>query len=257
MMSAVVSLLLLGCGTDSTTAATADDLTGTSWVLESFASVDAETAPAVEGGESTLTFLDGGELAGSTGCNRFTGTWEQDGASISLDTGATTLAACIDPAVAAQEQALLALVPQVETVEQTDESLTLIDGEGTAVLAYRAALTGLAGTSWTASGINNQTGAVESTALTPTVTAEFGEDGTVSGFTGCRDFTGSWQVDGDTFGVTDVATEGSECTGDEAAIEQSYLAALSAATTLQIQGSTLNLRDSDGATQVNYTLATS
>jgi heat shock protein HslJ len=256
MMSAVVSLLVLGCGTDSTTTAAADDLTGSSWVLEAFVS-DGQTVPAVDGAESTLTFVDSGDLAGSTGCNRFTGTWQQDGASVTLDTGATTLAACIDPAVDAQEQALLTLLPQTETVERSDDMLTLLDADGAAVLTYRAGLTDLAGTSWTATGINNQTGAVESSALTSTVTAEFGEDGTVSGFTGCRDYTAAWQVDADTISVTDLATEGSECTGDAAAIERAYLAALSAATIVQIEGSTLNLRDSDGATQVNYTLATS
>jgi len=257
LLSAVALLLLLGCGTDSTTTATADDLAGSSWVLDSFTSSDGETVPAVDGAESTLTFVDGGDLAGSTGCNRFTGTWQQDGEAVMLDTGATTLAACLDPAVADQEQALLALLPRAETVERSDDSLTLRDADGDAVLTYSAALTDLAGTSWNATGINNQTGGVESSELTPAVIAEFGADGMLSGFTGCRGYSAGWQGDADTISITDVATEGGECNGDEAAVEQAYLAALSAASTFQIEGSTLNLRDSDGATQVNYTRAAS
>lgn len=261
------ALLMLGCGTDDpgetaatatddTTASETGDLTGTSWVLESF-DTDGEATPAAAEGESTLTFAAGGELFGSTGCNRLTGTWTQDGSAVSLETGAMTLVGCVDPEVAAQEQALLELLPQVQSVDEGDGTLDMLDADGSTLLAYVAGLTDLAGTSWTATGVNNQSGAVESDEITPTATADFAADGTVTGFTGCRDFTGSWQADADTISVTDVTTDGAECTGDEATLEERYLAALAAASTFQLEGSTLNLRDNSGATQVNYTLATS
>lgn len=265
MVGVLAAVLLLGCGsddgtsaetTDETTAPAPADLTGTSWVLESYAA-DADSVPAVAGAEATLQFADDGVLFGSTGCNRFTGSWTQDGDAVVLETGATTLVGCVDPEAAAQEQALLTLLPQAATVEQADDSLALLDADGSTLLTYTAGLADLAGTSWTATGINNQTGAVESSELTPTATAVFDEDGTVSGLTGCREFTGSWQTEGDTISVTDVTTEGDECTGDAATLEERYLAALEAASTFAIEGSTLNLRDSEGATQVNYSLATS
>lgn len=260
--------LLLGCGTDDGTSsagtatappieevpAAVGDLTGTSWVLESFIVAGQQVPVAAE---ATATFDADGMFAGSTGCNRITGTWEQDGDSVSIDVGATTQVACTDQAVAEQEEVILAVLPEVMSAQQVDDTLSLLDADGAALLTYAAGLADLADTSWTAIGVNNQTGAVESTELTSTATADFAADGTVSGFTGCREFTGSWQTDGDTITLTDVTAEGDECTGDEATLEERYLAALEASSTFAIEGGSLNLRDSDGATQVNYTLATS
>lgn len=276
MAGVVVSLLLLGCGTDDATtsqpagqspdAATdeatissTDDLTGTIWDLVSF-DVDGEQQPAAA--ESFATFAEGGVFGGSTGCNRFRGSWEQDGATLALDAGATTLVACADPAVNDQEQALLALFPQVAVVERADDALTLVDADGSALLTYAAGLTDLAGTEWTATGVNNAMGGLVSSEETSTVTAEFAEDGTVSGFTGCRDYSGTWQAGDEPGGisVTDVTTEGEDCTGEPATLETQYLRALEITGIFQVEGATLYLREGptiDTPAQATFTRATS
>jgi heat shock protein HslJ len=258
VLGAVASLVLLGCGNDATDApgptqaATAPDLTGSSWVLTAYSAPDAEESTPAAGSESTLTFFADGDAAGSTGCNRFAATWTQDGSALTMQPGPVTLMACADPEVDAQEQAVLAALPAVASFEQTGDALTLLDEDGAALLDYEAGLNDLAGTSWVATGINNQAGGVEGTAATADVTATFAEDGTLSGFTGCRDYSGRWAAGEGEIAVTDVATEGEACTGEQASLEENYLAALANATTLQIEGSTLNLRDSEGATQVTF-----
>ena len=259
LLGAVASLLIAGCTTDATDdpsstteASTSVDLTGSSWLLTSFTNAGGEASDAAASSESTLTFLADGEAAGSTGCNRFAATWAQDGSALSIESGPVTLMACADPDVDAQEQAVLAALPSVASFEQVGDALTLLDESGGDLLAYRAGIDDLAGTSWVATGVNNQTGGVESTAATSDVTATFADDGTVSGFTGCRDYSGQWTSDDDEISVIEVATEGDACTGEQATLEDNYLQALANASTIQLEGSTLNLRDSEGATQVTF-----
>ncbi|MGB9373600.1 MAG: META domain-containing protein [Jiangellales bacterium] len=255
VLVAVASMALAGCASndsDDTQAGTAPDLTGSSWVLTSYTATGSEQPTPAAASESTLTFLVDGDAAGSTGCNRFGATWTQDGAALTIEPGPVTLMACADPDVEAQEQAVLAAFPLVAAFEQSDDALTLQDAEGADLLTYQAGIDDLAGTSWVATGINNQNGGVEGTAATADVTAAFADDGTVAGFTGCRDYSGQWTAGEGEIAVTDVSTEGDECAGEQATLEENYLAALSNVATFELEGSTLNLRAADGATQVTF-----
>lgn len=241
------------------------DLTGTSWVLDSFAlGGDLRTAAA----ESTLVFAEGGVAGGSTGCNRFRVAWQQDGAALTLDvdTPQATAIACPDQAVTDQEQAVLDLLPRVATAEVSEGALVLVDVGGSPVLTYTEAITNLAGTAWTASGLYDLTGdavgGLESSALISTVSAEFADDGSVSGFTGCRPYTGIWASDpsGRTLAVNDVTTQGEACTGAAGTIETRYLRELESVGGFFVEGSTLDLKRGpaiDDDTLVRYALDTS
>jgi heat shock protein HslJ len=245
------ALVLAACGSDSPEAGTDLDLEGSAWTLSSLVT-DGSQAPAV--GESTLLFAPGGEVAGSTGCNRFTGRWQQDGSELTITVGATTLAACASPELNEQEQQLIEALGGTAAVRQSGDSLELLDDQRDVLLVYQASLSELTGTAWQATGVNNQTGGVESTALTSSVTADFADDGTVSGSSGCREYRGVYEAADGSLSVTDISLQGTECSGDEAALEASYVAALQNTSTYTIEGSTLHLRDGEGATQVNYSL---
>lgn len=242
--------------------ATPGELTGTSWVLESF-TIGGERVPAAA--ESTLTFAPGGVGGGSTGCNRYRLVWEQDAASLTLtvDTRAASSATCSDPTVAAQETALLDLLPQVTAAERADDRLVLLDTVGSTLLRYTAAPTDLAGTSWSATGLVALTGAppggLDTGGVVSTITIEFAADGRVSGFSGCRDYTGGWESDPDTrtLTVNDVTTQGQDCTGGPATVETRYLRELGAVGGFFVEGSTLNLKRDpaiDADTLIRYTL---
>jgi heat shock protein HslJ len=248
-------LLLSACGTSSPQAGTDLDLEGSSWVLSTL-TVDGVETPAVPAATATLVFGPDGEVSGSTGCNRFIGEWEQDASALTISVAGSTMAACAAPELSEQEQLLLEALAQTGSARQTGETLELLDGDSTVLLRYDASLTQLGGTSWQATGVNNRSGGVESTALTSSVTAQFGDDGEISGFSGCRDYTGRFVASEDVIEVTDISLVGDECSGDPAALEANVVAALEASQTFTIEGATLTLRDSEGATQLSCQLST-
>jgi heat shock protein HslJ len=233
------------------------DLAGTSWNLTSYTGSGGTQTPAVtDPSVGTLTFLAGGKLAGSTGCNRFTGTFTQSGADLTITTGAMTMMACPGPA-AEQETAVIAALGKVATAAVASDQLVLKDAQGAQLLVYAPGLAGLEGTSWTATGVNNGRQAVVSDATTTTITAEFGKDNALSGFGGCNTYTSTWtttEPDGLTIGP--VASTLKACEQGVMDTEQQYFAALAKVATYQVEGNQLTLRDADGAVQVSYTQAT-
>ena len=240
------------------TGASVPELAGTSWNLASYADADGTQTPAVsEPSVGTVTFLTGGQLAGSTGCNRFTGTYEQSGADLSITTGAMTEMACPGPA-GEQETAVIAALAKVATAAVASDNLVLKDAQGAELLTYAPGLAGLEGTSWTATGINNGKQAVVSDATTSAITAQFGTDNVLSGFGGCNNYTSTW--------TTTAARRPDHrpdrvptlkaCEQDVMDTENQYFAALAKVTTYQLEGNQLTLRDAEGATQVTYTQAT-
>jgi heat shock protein HslJ len=244
-------------GASSSAAQPAPELAGTGWTLASYPGPDGAQVPAVaDPSVATLNFAeDGTTLSGSTGCNRFTGTYAQSGAELTITMGGMTLVGCVGP-VDEQEKALVAALPKVAAVAAQGDRIALLDASGATLLVYAPGLASLEGTSWRASGINNGKGGVESNAQTPAVTAVFGEDGTLSGTGGCNQYTATYTVSGrDGLTVGPVAATQKACDEDVMATEAQYFAALEQVATYSIEGNQLTLRDADGATQVAYLLA--
>ncbi len=258
LAGSLLSACASGDGAPAASSPSVPDLAGTSWNLISYAGADGAPTPAVtQPSMGTLTFLADGELAGSTGCNRFNGTYEQAGADLSITMGGITLMACLGPA-GEQEAAVIAALGRVAAAAVTAEDLVLSDAQGAQLLTYAPGLAGLEGTSWTATGINNGKQAVVSDATTSAITAEFGSDDVLSGFGGCNNYTSTWTAtppDGLTIGP--VASQLKACEQAVMDTEQQYFAALAKATTYRLEGNQLTLRDADGATQVAFTQRTS
>jgi heat shock protein HslJ len=106
-----------GSGTNTTPEPTAAaDLAGTSWTL-----VSVGGNPVVEVSGAGLTFDEGGNVSGSTGCNQVNGAYAVDGAALTFGPLATTRMACEDNLMA-QETAVLEALAGVSGWE--------IDGEG-------------------------------------------------------------------------------------------------------------------------------
>jgi heat shock protein HslJ len=251
----VVLLFAIGaCGDDDADESSAEAvIAGTSWTLATV-SIEEESVAAVA--EATLAFdADGTSLSGSTGCNQFSGTYEQSGSDLTIALGPVTLAACTDPAATAQETAILAHLDEIASFS-IDAQLVLEDSSGEALLTYDMGTTSLEGTSWTATGVNNGSGGLESSTVTETVTADFAADNVISGSSGCNTYTGTYSLSGtDGISITGVATTRMACEEPLMTLEGQYLAALESVATYSISGSTLTLRDAAGSMQVTYTLA--
>lgn len=118
----LVVLAVTGCAITSREATT--DLPGTSWNL-----VDLDGAAPV--GETTpgITFTEDGTVTGTTGCNSFNGQVTIDGSQLSFGPLATTRMACLDPAVAEQEQAFLAALEAVTAYTIDTEGRLVLEGD--------------------------------------------------------------------------------------------------------------------------------
>ena len=255
-MLVVVVAAVSACGAASppggSTSPGAPTLAGTSWVLTGYATAGGNIRPvAVGAAPATLALGAGGSASGSTGCNRFAGSYTQSGSALTVDPGATTEIACAPP-VMAQERAVLEGLSAVRSFGVAAEVLTLRDGAGAVVLTYASGTTELAGTSWRATGINNGTGAVVTSADTTRVTAVFGRNGTLSGDGGCNSYSATWATSGDA-GLTLGPISSTQMACDAMTTEGLYFAALGAVTSYRLEGDGLTLRDASGATQVTYT----
>jgi heat shock protein HslJ len=101
-------------------------------------------------------------------------------------------------------------------------------------------------------------GGVDTGGPVSAITAAFAEEGTISGFSGCREYIGLWESDPATraLAVTGVMTQGQDCTGQAATLETRYLRTLGAVGGFVVEGSTLDLKRSptiDAETLVRFT----
>jgi heat shock protein HslJ len=223
------------------------------WELQSYQG-SAGAAPAAPDGEAVLQFGTAGKLNGSTGCNQFSATYQANGSQLTIRMGPMTLKACTGSALQAQESALLHLLPEVRHYAISGGVLTL-SGVGSGVLlTYRSGLSGLAGTSWTVTGVNTGS-AVVSSSLTEMLTAGFGSAGAFNAFGGCNTVAGTYQTSGsDGLTISGLRSTLKTCGTAVDTVEQQYVSALEAVSTYAIFGRQLTLRAADGATQVTLQL---
>jgi len=224
-------------------------LAGTAWMLTTLNG--AEPLP-----ETTITasFDADGTLNGTNSCNRYGAVYEVDGEAITITLGPTTLMACPDPIMLQADEYMAALASAAAYQIQGDV-LELRDSEGVVVAAFTAQPTGLAGTSWDVIAYNNGKEAVVSLIIGTQITADFGEDETLTGNAGCNDYSAPYQADdAGNISIGPAVTTFMECSEPEGIMEQElqYLAALQTAATYRVEGDTMEMRTADGARVANF-----
>lgn len=223
-------------------------LNGSEWQL-----VTVGGAPAVAGAEATILFSVG-KAMGTTGCNRYTGSYTEGGNGV-IEFGpmASTMMACPGPQMQ-QEQAFLKALDEAAGYTLAEGRLTLkgANGDELAVFEPRKSV-GLVGATWSATGINNGRQAVVSLAAGSEVTMILASDGRLSGSGGCNSYSADYTVDGNNFKVGTIVQTEMACL-DEKVMEQeqAFFKALTNATTYRIDGDKLELRDDGGALQAGF-----
>jgi heat shock protein HslJ len=108
--------------------------------------------------------------------------------------------------------------------------------------------TGLAGTSWVVTGYDDGSQNVSVVLAGTKLTADFGEDGTLTGNSGCNDYNGPYKVTGNQIGIGPLSSTRKACSDPAGIMEQEaqYLAALENAEVFVVDGNTLELREVDG-----------
>jgi heat shock protein HslJ len=107
--------------------------------------------------------------------------------------------------------------------------------------------TELAGTSWSLSLLNG-----DGLLLLSIVTAEFDEEGSVSGIAGCNGYSASYEVDGDQIDISTPVTTSSSCRERLMNQESAYLETLESIVSFQTRGTTMEMRDSEGRAMLVY-----
>ena len=108
--------LLSAC---SATPASIDSLDGTSWELYAI----SKHFP-VEGSNITIAFEDG-QVSGSAGCNSYGGEYQVNEKKIEFGMLASTLMACVDPAMMEQETMFLQMLGDAHRFELVDGQLQI------------------------------------------------------------------------------------------------------------------------------------
>ena len=247
-MSAVA---LAACGSseddvDTAAAPEGPALEGTNWVL----SESTDLGVSLDGVTVSARFQDG-TVAGTSGCNSYTGPYEVDGEDLTIGPEiASTQMACEDPQ-AAVEQAYLAALPEVASFAIADETLTLSNGDGDALLVFDASVgaDAIVG-SWTVTSYYAGD-AILSVTGDATLTADFADDGSVSGNAGCNNYNGPYEIDGDSITIGPLAGTKMACTSEELSKQETdFLAALELATTFVVTGDRLDLLRDGGTIAV-------
>ncbi|NOX63024.1 MAG: META domain-containing protein [Chloroflexi bacterium] len=253
LVSFVLLLLLVACAPPSNSeppkrsASDAQLLEGTLWVAESYIDAQGELVAPLADAKLTLEF-NGGQIAGNAGCNRFGGTYVLDGDSLTIEIGPLTMMACAEP-VMEQENAYLAALGQVAAYAVEDDRLTLTNAEGAIVARFVVASPlALTEVSWQLISYNNNKGGLVSSRATELITAQFGEDGKLTGFAGCNNYSAEYEVDGDSIKIGPAASTRKMCAEPEGVMEDEagYLAALARVATFEIKGDELTMYDAEG-----------
>ena len=253
VVAPIVALLMLatvaGCGGGGEGEAPADPaaLEGTPWVLASGLDVEGWETVA-----PSATF-EGGRVAGSTGCNRFNGSYTVDGDALELGQLAMTQRACLPPADGAEREYTAAL-GRVAAWQSEDGELVLLDADDEEVLRYRAATP--IGT-WQANAIL-QGDAVVSLLAGTEVTASFDEGGRLSGSAGCNNYTATYTTDRSAIEIAEPRATKKACTEPAGVMEQeaAYLAALPKAARFEVTGDSLRLLTARGTIVATFSRAT-
>jgi len=202
----------------------------------------------------TAEFGDDGKVSGSSGCNSYTTTYSVSGKKISFgEQVALTMMACPNP-VMEQERAYMEALSAAATFEVVEDELTLYDADGNAIARFGAISQALEGSSWEVIGYNNGKGGVVSVIIDTEITANFGEDGQLTGNASCNNYFASYETEGEEITIGPAGSTMMACQEPEGIMEQEqqYLAALETAATYTITGLAMEMRTSEGALVANF-----
>lgn len=221
------------------------------WLLVD-SSTPSGSVPLVAGYDITLTFREG-EVGGRAACNSYFGTIQTIAAGAwSVDGYGMTEMGCPEPGVHESEQAYLDALAVIDSYDHRDDDLVL-SGPGTEL---RFALVApvedlpLVDTSWSLDTLI-EGDAASNIAGMDAATIAFATDGTVTGFSGCNEFSAGYTLDGATLQLGSVERTEIACPGPNP--ETQVFAVLDLGDVrYSIEGDRLTIRSPDGQAGLVY-----
>jgi heat shock protein HslJ len=252
-VAAATLMLVLGTSAAAFAASggTGGTLEGHTWVLKTYAvgttMTDVPSTVTVD-----ATFM-GGNVSGTGGCNTYGGGYTASGASLTFGPLVSTMMACGDPKDAV-EHAYLTALGKSATYTATASALTIYDASGAEILAYAAAApAAITGHTWHLRAYNNGKDAVVGIIDGTDPTAVFGSDGQVTGNATCNNYFGPYTITGAALKIGPLGSTLMACpTVAQGEQETQFLTAMQGATTFNVQGLSLELRDNSGALMAQF-----
>ena len=233
---------------DTAFEAPAPDVRG-SWELLEGTSGGAEL-PLPPGGQATLV-VEEDSLGGTAFCNGYGGEYDVEGRTLVLRGLGGTDMGCAPDLMAAEAAYLEVLRASRFDVRLEGEQLVLEADRG--VLRFQplppVPVRELVGTRWALETL--VTGEVASSTVGEPAVLELRDDGTVTGSTGCREFTGTWDTFGDEVRFPDFGSETVvECPAELAEQDGQVFSVLGDGFSVAIDGDVLTVTDRQGSSLV-------
>ncbi len=237
--------------TDVPVADLTNQLVGPLWMLLGYG--DAGNPTIVEPGTNvTMQFAEDNSLNGFGGCNSFFGPYELTGDEIKIGPLGSTMMACEKGMT--QESAVTAALQQAYKIAFTEQGRLEIFYDSASSfekkLVFSLSQKSLVDTLWVLESLGDP--AKPSTPETGTIiTAQFSEDGLLSGMAGCNNYTTSYVAKDGSMEIKMPASTMRACTkGMEQ--EAAYLQALTNAESYSIEGTTLEITYDGGKGVLRY-----
>lgn len=247
--SLLLTIFLASCGQPSDLAQqiiNTADLNKTEWILSSL-----NGQPLIANSNITLTFNDG-NLGGYGGCNWYGSTYTATTGTLSIGGIGGTQRGCDTPFGVLQQEATyydaLKQVAMYQVVNNRLEMKNRADEVGlvfTQKEQFAMNPADLVGTKWQLHAINQKP-------LLPnsTISLSFTGADTISGFAGCRGYTGTYEANGDNIRFPSIGMTETECDKGEAILVQEgqYTTDLSEATDYRLSKDQLEIFTAPGHT---------
>jgi heat shock protein HslJ len=213
------------------------------WVLTG-GSIDGDDAPVLPDHRITMT-ITGSTIGGSAGCNSYGGEITMGADGLHVDNLLQTEMACEEPAMAAEAAYMAALVRVREIVRDGEELVARGDGVELRFAALPPPPTAeLVGTTWVLDTM--LVGDVAASPMGEPATLELSEDGTFTGSTGCRTFSGEWIEQGDQIQAPSWSMDQTTCPAELSTQDDHVVSVIGDGFIPTIEGDLLTLLDPGG-----------
>lgn len=206
----LLALALAACGADGAPPSTSEPIADPagSWRLTT-GSLDGVPVPAVADVPITLT-IEGAEVGGNSACNSYGGRLRVEAGRLEIGEIGMTAMACADDVMAA-EAAYTQALSRVDGLRRDGEELVLVgpDVELRFEPLPEPPTAEVVDTTWVLESAF--VGDVAAAPAGDPATLELDSDGTLTGSTGCRSFTGTWIEQGEQIVATSLAMDGVDC----------------------------------------------
>jgi heat shock protein HslJ len=248
----ILVAIIASCSAGSNPGGTLEDpnLTASEWLL-----VSINDKPVQVDTMAVLSFDQGRQVLGSTGCNLFSGTFEVGrGSAFNVKPNMTTSFDCPEP-YRAQESAMLLVLSSAAnyTIEGDELRIFKTDGERKGSFVRIAPLT-LEGSNWYLDAFNDGQGAFIKLIEGSQITTSFNSEGKMKGSGGCNDYHATYQVDGNKITIGPIISTKMTCSDPDGVTEQEdkYFQAMDLVETFRNFSIALNFYNAEGQILARY-----